>query len=82
MHEAVADHFVLALEAFAAFGAETAGDGAVVWTVLGMHVCVGTIRLISDYVQSIACSDRGLTSVDTASEKAAHYIQNTRIGTR
>jgi hypothetical protein len=43
MHEAVADHFVLALEAFAAFGADTAGDGAVVWAVLEVHVCVGAI---------------------------------------
>jgi hypothetical protein len=34
MHEAVADHFVLTLEAFPTFRADTAGDGTVVWAIL------------------------------------------------
>jgi hypothetical protein len=41
VHEAVADHFVFALEAFAAFGTGAAGDGAVVRARLGVHVGVG-----------------------------------------
>lgn len=40
VHEPVADHLVLALEAFAAFGAGTACYGAVVWTVLAVDVLV------------------------------------------
>ena len=41
VHEAVADHFVLALEALAAFGARAARHGAVVRAGGGVDVCVG-----------------------------------------
>jgi hypothetical protein len=49
MHEAMADHFVFALEALAAFGARAALDRAVVWSILAVHICVGTrqTRLVS-----------------------------------
>jgi hypothetical protein len=41
--EAVADHFVFALKALAAFGARAAVDGTVVRPVLGVDVCVGAV---------------------------------------
>lgn len=46
--EAVADHFVLAFEAFAAFGAGAACDWAVVRAVLAVDVLVraGSARLV------------------------------------
>jgi hypothetical protein len=47
MHEAVTYHFVFALEAFSAFGARTAGDGAVVGSILRVDVCVRAMRLVS-----------------------------------
>jgi len=41
MDEAVSFHFVFALEAFAAFAALAAFDGAVVWSLRGVDVHVG-----------------------------------------
>ena len=41
VHEAVADHLVFALEAFAAGGARAALDWAVVRAGLGVDVCMG-----------------------------------------
>ena len=40
VHQAVADHLVLAFESFAAFGARAACDWAVVWSTLAVHVFV------------------------------------------
>jgi hypothetical protein len=40
VHQAVADHFVFALETFAGAGARAAGDGAVVRPRLGVNGCV------------------------------------------
>jgi hypothetical protein len=50
MYEAVAYHFIFALEAFTAFGAWTAGDWAIVRSILRVHVCVRASRLISKFV--------------------------------
>lgn len=44
VHEAVADHLVLALEALAALGARAAGDGAVVRAALAVDVLVRAAR--------------------------------------
>lgn len=43
VHETVADHFVFALEAFAAFAAGAFLDRAVVGAVLGVDVGVGAV---------------------------------------
>lgn len=52
--EPVADHLVLALEAFAAFGARTACYGAVVWTVLAVDVLVRAGKaVVSDIVRDM-----------------------------
>lgn len=52
VHEPVADHLVLALEAFAAFGAGAACYGAVVWTVLAVDVLVrATKAVVSEIVR-------------------------------
>lgn len=45
MHEPMANHFIFALEAFAAVGAGAAGHGAVVRAGLGVDVCVRTLYL-------------------------------------
>jgi hypothetical protein len=46
VHEAMPNHFVFALEAFSAFGAGAAQDGAVVRPGLGVYVCVGTMGVL------------------------------------
>jgi hypothetical protein len=52
MNEAVANHLVLALETFATFGAETAYDRAIVWSVLRVYIGVRTVILISACFQN------------------------------
>ena len=47
VHEAVPDHLVLALETPAALAARAARYRAVVWSVLGVHVPVGTDPIVS-----------------------------------
>ena len=81
MHQAMADHLVLALEAFAAFGARAARNWAVVWSTLAVHILVGA----SEY--SLA-GDRTLekcyvryTLADIASEKFQPYNLGRRICT-
>lgn len=46
MHETMADHFILSLEAFAAFAPGTALDCAVVRPVGGVHVGVGVEKIL------------------------------------
>jgi hypothetical protein len=41
VHQTMANHFVLALEAFTTFRAWAAGDGTVVWPTLAVDVFVG-----------------------------------------
>ena len=82
MHEAMADHFVFALEALAALGARAALHGAVVRSVLRVH-----IRMRAREHQISICDREGLgrlairTLADTASETAAHCTRDNRIGT-
>ena len=40
VHQAVANHLILAFESLAAFGARTACDWAVVWSALAVHILV------------------------------------------
>jgi hypothetical protein len=42
VHQAVANHLVLAFESFAAFGARAACDWAVMWSTLAVHIFVRT----------------------------------------
>jgi hypothetical protein len=53
MHEAMAYHFVFAFEAFAALGTRTAGDWAVVGSILRVDVRMRTVSLISNLVWNI-----------------------------
>lgn len=41
VHQAMADHLILAFETFAAFGARAACDWAVVRSTLAVHILVG-----------------------------------------
>jgi hypothetical protein len=51
VYQAMADHLVLALESFAAFGARAACNWAVVWSTLTVHVLVGASKylLVGDH---------------------------------
>ena len=81
VHQTMADHLILTLEAFAAFGARAARNWAVVWSTLAVHILVGA----SEY--SLA-GDRTLekcyvryTLADIASEKFQPYNLGRRICT-
>jgi hypothetical protein len=54
MHKAMAYHFVFAFEAFSAFGAWTAGDWAVVGSILRVDIRMRTVSLISNLVWNIS----------------------------
>jgi hypothetical protein len=89
MHEAVPNHFVFALEAFSAFGARAAADGAVVWAGLGVYVCVGTMKDVRDGVVGLNCvglgrveGGEGVTLANTAFGTAAHCTRDTRTEKR
>ena len=47
VHQAMANHLVLAFESLAAFGARTACDRAVVWSTLTVHILVRASKDLS-----------------------------------
>ena len=68
VHQAVADHLVLALEAFAALGARAACDWAVVWSTLAVHIFVGAGGVWLAGVYMLWRRQTELTLADIASE--------------
>ena len=65
VHQAVANHLVLALESFATFGARAACNWAVVRSTLAVHVLVGASEhlLVSDDTPSKRCTGHTLAGI-------------------
>lgn len=79
MDEAMPDHFVLALEPLSTFASWTTLNAAVVWTILGMYICMRIQKILWYIRPTIA---RGIRVCLPVSEMVAHYSLDTCIEIR